>query len=133
LITELSTLRRHSESAHQAEYLKWAKDNSFISMIPKDRKAQKSDEKTGQQSQLNSHLQPKIPSEKVLVYSDKCFLDAAIQWLVNTDQPLVALEHPSFQHMIHIAAHTTNSVNITSQKTTQEAVINSFKEHMVKL
>jgi hypothetical protein len=133
LVAELLTLWWHLESAHRAEYLKWVKENSFISMLPKDRKAQKSNEKTSQQSQLNSHLQPMVSNEKVPDYSDMWFHNAAIQWLVNTNQPIAALKHPSFQHIINVAVRTTNGVKILSQKTTQEAIINSLEEQMVKL
>ncbi|KAG6373730.1 hypothetical protein JVT61DRAFT_5870 [Boletus reticuloceps] len=36
LVAEMSTLRRHLERHHRAEYLQWAEANGFPSMLPKD-------------------------------------------------------------------------------------------------
>ncbi|KIM61764.1 hypothetical protein SCLCIDRAFT_9341 [Scleroderma citrinum Foug A] len=38
IVNEATTLQRHQEALHRAEYLKWAKDNNFLSMLPKDAK-----------------------------------------------------------------------------------------------
>ncbi|KAF8440930.1 hypothetical protein L210DRAFT_3399785, partial [Boletus edulis BED1] len=96
----------------QAEYLKWAKENDFVSMLPKDCKQCKKSAAAGQWTQLDSHLQPINAKPKLAPYSDQLFHEAAIQWLVNTDQPILALEHPSFRHMIDVAARAMNGVKI---------------------
>ena len=70
----------------QAEYMKWAKTNNFISMLPKDRKSQKDKSERSHQTQLHAHLQPVTPKERVIPYTDDWFRKAAIQWLVTTDQ-----------------------------------------------
>ncbi|KAF8876423.1 hypothetical protein BD779DRAFT_1449448, partial [Infundibulicybe gibba] len=50
---------------------------------------------------------------RTVPYSDQLFRDAAIEWLVSTDQPLAALEHPKFINMINIVARATNGVVIS--------------------
>jgi hypothetical protein len=75
--------------------------------------------------------------------------DAAIEWLVSTDQvsviilffgplfthgqPIQALQHPSFQKMIHIAARATNGVKFPDRRQTWKAVINLLKQQMMAL
>ncbi|KAF8119343.1 hypothetical protein EV363DRAFT_1199981, partial [Boletus edulis] len=126
LVAEISTLRRHLQSCHRAEYLKWASDNNFTSMLPKDRKSQKED--VPRQTQLDGHLQPPTPK-----YSDERFRAAAVEWLVNTDQPISALEHPSFKKLVDVVAQATNGVKVPNRKYTRTLIIDTFKEHMLKL
>ena len=78
----------HAHSAIQEEYLKWAKENDFVSMLPKDCKQRKESAAAAavQQTRLDSHLQPVVAKPKPTPYSDQLFHEAAIQWLVNTDQ-----------------------------------------------
>ena len=45
-------------------------------------------------------------------------------------QLLQALEHPSFQKMVSIAAHATHSIKLNSQKQTRNAFMKTFKEQM---
>ncbi|KAF9231051.1 hypothetical protein BU15DRAFT_49006 [Melanogaster broomeanus] len=130
LVAEVTTLRRHMESTHRAEYLQWAEANNFPSMLPKDAKQRKEGASSHNQPRLDSHLQPK---ERVIPYSDKMFRDAAIQWLIDTDQPIAALEHPSFKNMIDVAARATNGVKIPNRKATRQAIIDSFKQQMTNL
>ncbi|KAN0082817.1 hypothetical protein V8E55_008612 [Tylopilus felleus] len=65
LVVEVSTLWRHLEANHWPEYMKWAKANSFVSMLPKDRKSQKDESQTSQ-TELNPHLRPVAPKERIL-------------------------------------------------------------------
>ncbi|PCH39189.1 hypothetical protein WOLCODRAFT_55268, partial [Wolfiporia cocos MD-104 SS10] len=107
------TLRRHLESTHRAEYLKWCEENKFQSMLPRDTKWRRDQMKADSQSSLDSHLQERLPpKERVIPYSDVLFREAAVEWLVATDQPIQALEHLSFKSMIEIAARATNGVRI---------------------
>jgi hypothetical protein len=122
-----------SRISSSGRVLEMGEGKQFYLDATQGQKGTKSNEKTSQQSQLNSHLQPMVSNEKVPDYSDMWFHNAAIQWLVNTNQPIAALEHPSYQHIINVAVRTTNGVKILSQKTTREAIINSFEEQMVKL
>ncbi|KAK6995737.1 putative AC transposase [Favolaschia claudopus] len=86
-ISDLSTNRRHMEAYHAPEYRKWCKDNTFESKLPADvkaRKAEAAEAKVLEQQTLDPHLQKK--PERVVRYSDKLFRDAAIEWLIATDQ-----------------------------------------------
>lgn len=54
-------------------------------MLPGDVAARK--EKTAvAQRTINSHLVEAKLADKVLPYSDQCFRQAAIEWLIATDQ-----------------------------------------------
>ncbi|KAI6094253.1 hypothetical protein EV401DRAFT_1799624, partial [Pisolithus croceorrhizus] len=53
------------------------------------------------QSNMDSHLAPK---EQEVQCSDSIFHEAAICWLINTDQSIYALQHPDFKAMIDIAS-----------------------------
>ena len=48
-------------------------------------------------------------------------------------QPIQALEHPSFQNMIDIAARATKGVKIPNRKQTRDEIINTFKRNLSKL
>lgn len=85
LVNEISTLRRHAEAKFSAKYRKWAKEHLFESMLPGDVKARK--ENAAQQS-INAHLTERKLAERVVSYTDRLFKQAAIEWLVSTDQVL---------------------------------------------
>lgn len=59
-------------------------------MLPNDSKARRQDAiakaKEQLQTQINDHFQPVDPEDKPVPYSDGLFKDAAIQWLIETDQ-----------------------------------------------
>ncbi|KAF8520900.1 hypothetical protein BU17DRAFT_65121 [Hysterangium stoloniferum] len=46
------------------------------------------------------------------------FQATMIEWLVSTDQPIQALEHPAFQNMMNIAACAKDGVKIPNHKQT---------------
>jgi hypothetical protein len=64
------------------KYRKWANQHSFESMLPGDVKARK---ENAAQQRINAHL-TEHKAERVIPYSDKLFKQAAIEWLVATDQ-----------------------------------------------
>ncbi|KAG1747186.1 uncharacterized protein EDB91DRAFT_1048679 [Suillus paluster] len=101
LVNEISTLHRHAEAKFSGKYRKWAKEHLFELMLPGDVKARKDD--VAQQS-IDAHLTEWKLAERVVSYSDKSFKQAAIEWLVATDQPIQTLEHPKFKEMIDVAA-----------------------------
>lgn len=71
----------------QGEYLKWCSDNSFESMLPRDAKARLEARRAGQQqARLDSHLKELPLKERIVPYNDELFREAAVQWLVQTDQ-----------------------------------------------
>ncbi|KAJ7089620.1 hypothetical protein C8R44DRAFT_648661 [Mycena epipterygia] len=58
-----------------------------------------------------------MPAKEVIIpYSDALFRQAAIEWLVATDQPVDAFEDPRFVNMINIASCTKNGVSIPGKK-----------------
>ncbi|RPD52271.1 hypothetical protein L226DRAFT_447447, partial [Lentinus tigrinus ALCF2SS1-7] len=132
----ITSLRRHMESHHKALYLDWCDKNNFLSMLPKCvKKCRDAAEQESQsQSTLDPHLREKpAPAELVVKYTDALFREAAIEWLVATDQPIQALEHPAFKNMIDIAARATDGVKIPGRKTTRDEIIRMFKCNLAKL
>ncbi|KIL55713.1 hypothetical protein M378DRAFT_31805, partial [Amanita muscaria Koide BX008] len=102
----------------QGLYRRWCKLTGFFSMIPEDTKARRQLEEAitsaKEQTQVDDHFHRIKPEDKPTPYSDEIFKEAAIRWLVETDQPVAAFEHPAFQRMIHITsrAGATRSVQI---------------------
>ena len=48
-------------------------------------------------------------------------------------QPIRALDHPKFHEMIDIASRATSGVKIPGRKSTCAAIIQMFKDHLMKL
>ncbi|KAG2097410.1 hypothetical protein BD769DRAFT_1369083, partial [Suillus cothurnatus] len=130
LINKATTLHRHAEAHFGGKYRKWASEHSFESMLPGDIKARK--EHTAQQ-QINAHLTECKLDEQVIPYSNKLFKQATIEWLVATDQPIKALEHPKFKEMVNIASCATNGVKIPGRKATCAEIMRMFKNHLIRL
>jgi hypothetical protein len=73
------------DNSTQGKYRSWAKTNRFESKLPGDIKAWKvASEKVNQT--LKSHFVEAAVAERVVKYSDKVFREAAIEWLIATDQ-----------------------------------------------
>jgi hypothetical protein len=73
----------------QELYWKGCKKKNFQSRLPQDLKQQHLeaiDKATPVQETLDDHLHKVIPTEQVIPYSDTLFHEAAIEWLVSTDQ-----------------------------------------------
>ncbi|KAF9463153.1 hypothetical protein BDZ94DRAFT_1218637 [Collybia nuda] len=85
------------------------------------------------QTHINLHFQSLEPGEKPKQYSDDLFKEAAIQWLIETDQPVQAFEHPAFKDMIKVAVLATQGVKIPDCRQTWEAIVQEFKNQMKKL
>ena len=49
------------------------------------------------------------------------------------NQPLQALEHPSFRKMVSIAARATRGIKLDSRKQTRNAIMKTFKDQMTGL
>ncbi|KAI6004192.1 hypothetical protein EDD15DRAFT_2156344 [Pisolithus albus] len=138
IVSEATTLRWHLEATHRAEYLKWAAENDFTSMLPRDTKQRREDSAAlSTQSSLNAHLVQRVPMVR---YSDAGFHDAAVQWVIETDQashlsfePVHALQHPAFEKMISIASKATNGVDIPTWKQTRQKIIDLFKTNLRNL
>ncbi|KJA13111.1 hypothetical protein HYPSUDRAFT_118035, partial [Hypholoma sublateritium FD-334 SS-4] len=108
------TLRRHMQSRHKTTYLKWCKANNFDSMLPDDAKARRTEAHEAlKQTRVGDHFTTVDPADdykKLEPFSQDLFRDAAIQWLIETDQPISAFDHPTFQNMISVAARATKGV-----------------------
>jgi hypothetical protein len=115
IVADTSTCRRHLEAKHSGLYRKWCGSVNFESMLPGDVQARKIKATLINQTLDDKDLQveEKNHSEP---YSDKIFMQAAIEWLVVTDQPLNAFEHPKFKEMIELASRATNGVKIPGRK-----------------
>lgn len=132
IVNENTTLRRHLEAYHSGAYRKWAQENKFESKLPRDVKKRKAAE--GQVTRTLDHdLREKKLSKRVVKYTEEPFCRAAIEWLIATDQPMQALEHPKFQEMIGIASQATNGVKIPSRKLTRATIKQMFKDHLTGL
>jgi len=55
-------------------------------MLPKDTKNRRQVAKADTQQCLDPHLEEKLPKERFIQYTDDLFHEAAIEWLVSTDQ-----------------------------------------------
>lgn len=47
-----------------------------------------------------------------------------------TLQPIAALEHPSFQRMMHLASRATRGITLLNKKQTRDKIISLFKAQM---
>src|ERR1700736_4606806 len=66
-------------------------------------------------------------------FTDASFCEAAIHWLISTDQPIQAFEHPSFKMMIDIAMRAPNYISLPNRKATRQEILNMFKSQLTKL
>ncbi|KAH9007574.1 hypothetical protein EDB84DRAFT_1264729, partial [Lactarius hengduanensis] len=135
ITSEHSTLRRHIAALHSHRYRKWCGINKFDSMLAEDTKqrraaAQGTSQQT-QQTTLGDHFNPH--QADVIPYSDRVFEAAAIEWLVQSNQPIQAFKHPAFKKMLDIASRATRGVTLPSPKKTRSRIIFMFKQQMILL
>ena len=123
-------------------------------MLPEDSAARKLNEARAasklQQGRVDQHFDIIKPEDRPVPYSDAGFREAAIQWLVQTDQvkrfyilllELICCAHDSqfrpsnipFQNMVQIASHATCEIKIPNRKQTRAEIILLFKEQMNRL
>ncbi|KAJ7651791.1 hypothetical protein B0H17DRAFT_958304 [Mycena rosella] len=138
MVYDPSTVRRHLAKYHKPEYHAWAKEENFESKLSDDVKARKqaaeaaaAKEKFLRQQTLDSHLKEK--PARPAAYTDELWLDAALDWLISTDQPIDALTNPKFEVMIDIAARATEGVTLTGRAQTRAEILKLFHEQMDKL
>ena len=91
-----------------------------------------------------------MPKKRAVAYTHELFKQAAIEWLVSTDQviflyphssfsyiwlskPIDALAYPKFREMIDIASCAPDGINIPSRKQTRAEILNTFKTHLIQL
>ena len=119
-------------------------------MLPEDSKSRRAlSNEMLRQTSVHDHFKPTTAEDKPIPYSDETFKQAAIEWLIETNQvstivyagwsllmylqPIQAFEHPKFQKMVNIAARATRAVKFPSRKQTRQAIIHQFKEQMKAL
>ncbi|KAN0111931.1 hypothetical protein V8E52_008021 [Russula decolorans] len=74
-----------------------------------------------------------VPVDAIVKQNTLLFQQAAIEWLVATDQPIQALEHLAFKEMINVTFHATNGVKIPGRKATRNEIKSMFKKHLMSL
>ncbi|KAF9493695.1 hypothetical protein BDN71DRAFT_1394444, partial [Pleurotus eryngii] len=112
-------------------YLDWCSKNKFISKLPKDRAEAKRQASAQSQEHITAHLvlNPDAP----ITYSESGFLEASLHWLIQTNQPIQAFDHPAFQNMIKMAARATNGVKLPNRNSTRSGLISIFMKEMSSL
>ncbi|KAF5365840.1 hypothetical protein D9757_012805 [Collybiopsis confluens] len=137
IVNEVTTLRRHLESHHAPAYRQWCQKNEFTSMLPKEILARKAAAKDTaekiKQSTLDPHTEKRPEVKRVVAYSDALFWEAAVEWLVSTDQPIDAFEHPSFRNLIDVSSRATSGVEIPNRKATRAYIIMRFKKNLADI
>ncbi|KIM41959.1 hypothetical protein M413DRAFT_37461, partial [Hebeloma cylindrosporum] len=107
------TLRRHMAARHRKNYRRWCKVTNFESMLPEDTRARREALlESLRQTNVTDHFTEAKPAERVAPYTDELFKEAAIQWLVETDQPISAFDNPAFQNMMSVAARATRGIKL---------------------
>jgi hypothetical protein len=87
LLSPPATSHFISDGLTQDSYNTWCEKNHFKSKLPKAIKAEaEADEATLRQTRLDGHLEDISHKERVVPYTDARFREAAIEWLVATDQ-----------------------------------------------
>ncbi|KAN0118457.1 hypothetical protein V8E52_005187, partial [Russula decolorans] len=132
IVDEVTTLRHHLEAHHSVSYRNWAKTVNFTSKLPGDIKKCKEAAELATRT-LDQDLVEKKSLAHVTPYSDKLFCQASVEWLVATDQPIQALQHPKFQKMINVASRTTKYMTIPGRKATRAKIMHMFKDHLCGL
>ncbi|THG97764.1 hypothetical protein EW026_g4311 [Hermanssonia centrifuga] len=135
LVADISTLRRHLGAYHALQYRAWALKENFKSMIPADVKSRREAiaKEKAKQCLLDDHLKEMPKKERIVAYSHQLFRSIAIEWLIATGQPLLALEHPTFKKMIDIAARAQDGVEIPLCKVAHEELLDMFRQRMSNL
>ncbi|KAI5992739.1 hypothetical protein EDD15DRAFT_2118611, partial [Pisolithus albus] len=113
-------------------YLEWAAANGFMLMLPKDAKWQHTEAASnlGRQPSLEGHL---VEKDQIVQCSESAFHQAAILWLIETDQPIHVLQQPTFQKMVEIASHARNGIKIPNCAQMRQAIIDVFKTSLLNL
>ncbi|KZS88221.1 hypothetical protein SISNIDRAFT_418577 [Sistotremastrum niveocremeum HHB9708] len=125
---DYTTQRRHMQRSHAKAYRHWCKESGFVSMLPDDTKKRREAEEGGtQQATLDAQWEGK---EKIIPYSSEAFRAAAREWMIETDQPLSAMDHRQFRKMIHIASRATNGVRIPGRKQVRQEIMDAFRRQM---
>ncbi|KAJ7659107.1 hypothetical protein DFH06DRAFT_1130673 [Mycena polygramma] len=126
LISDATTNRRHM-AKHANLYRKWAKKHGFESKLEEDIKSRKKALADAEEEKAKLHqqtLEPHLREKPDRV---------ALEWLIATDQPIDALNHPKFKEMIDVASRAPDGVKIPGRKATRDEIMNMFQKQMENL
>ncbi|KAH7905698.1 hypothetical protein BJ138DRAFT_1017367, partial [Hygrophoropsis aurantiaca] len=120
IVSDVTTCRRHIQSKHSGVYHTWCEKNDFESKLPYDVKKRKEaiSLANAKQGRLDGHLREIDPTEPVIPYNNAMFHEALCEWLIETNQPVQAVDHPKFRQMIEIASRATKGVTIPNRNAT---------------
>ncbi|KZT00014.1 uncharacterized protein LAESUDRAFT_667125, partial [Laetiporus sulphureus 93-53] len=109
--------------------------NDFDSKLSSDIATHKAKILESQISQgiLEGHIQVSQPAEHAISYSDEAFKSAAIQWLVETDQPIGAFEHQAFTNLINLTSHAKGVAKISKRASTRREIVDLFHQCLCDL
>ncbi|KAF9240078.1 hypothetical protein BU15DRAFT_34297, partial [Melanogaster broomeanus] len=135
IVADASTCRRHLAYKHKAAYLQWCKANNFMSMLASDAQERRlaAAATSAKQGTLDEHVREVKPSERVVPYSHQLFREAAVEWLICTNQPIQTMDHPSFKKMVDVASRATNGVIVPNRHATRREIMDLFKKQMTHL
>ena len=85
-------------------------------MLPKDAENRHKDADANNQPCLNPHLREKPQKEKIIPYTDELFHDAAIEWLMSTDQVCKANFFNFVLLLMNIKANPSLQTPVISEK-----------------
>ncbi|KAH9046116.1 hypothetical protein EDB84DRAFT_1265473 [Lactarius hengduanensis] len=132
LTNEHSTLRRHAAAVHPRRYRKWCESNNFDSMLPEDSKKRKRIEKD-RQSLVIDHFGPEDPTMRPIPFSEKALQTAALEWVIETNQPIQVFKNAAFKKMLNIASRANCSIRLPSPKQSRREIIKMFKQQLCSL
>ncbi|KAF8262702.1 hypothetical protein EI94DRAFT_1601197, partial [Lactarius quietus] len=125
------TLRRHAAAVHSRRYQKWCEMSNFNSMLLDDAKKRKLVDK---QPSVTEHFGPEDRDARPILYSDKALETAALEWIIQTNQPIQLLKHPAFRKMLDITSRATvRGIRLPSPKQSRGQIIKMFKQQMCLL
>ncbi|KIJ48979.1 hypothetical protein M422DRAFT_77883, partial [Sphaerobolus stellatus SS14] len=95
----------------QGAYLEWVKSTpGALNKLPEHLANLKKKKLPQDQFMVTEHFSRAPPMGHVIPYSDELFQQAAIVWLIATNQLIQALEHLKFKELINIASRGKNGI-----------------------
>ncbi|GJJ10728.1 hypothetical protein Clacol_004955 [Clathrus columnatus] len=73
--------------------------------IPQDKVKAEQLKTTASQTMISDHFSSTPPKAVVMPYSHSLFKQVALEWLIASNQPIQAFEHPKFKEMINVVIY----------------------------
>ncbi|KAI9429348.1 hypothetical protein H4582DRAFT_1826974, partial [Lactarius indigo] len=90
-------------------YRKWCNTNKFDSMLPLDSKQHKCVDK---EPSVTEYFGPEDPGARPIPFSSKALETAALEWLIQTNQPILAFNNAAFKKMLDITSQAPQNTSI---------------------